>query len=393
MIAFVADLHLTPLTWNDYPGMRGDTYCAWDQIVAWCVANKPLALILGGDIFDKVRPDAESVILFQQGTAKLHEAGIAILAIQGQHERSDPPWTQIDPRVQQIGDGKMRTIGVGMGTTANIMGYDCTSADILHSYLENDREHGRVPDILVVHQLCREAISFEGAWDLDQTWTEAPLILAGDWHGAEQFGRVVYSGATTMRKINERGPKSFVVVQPHMTEVKTKAAKKAKKSKKAKKAKQPTKKQALNYTWDGSFDIERVPLTGRDVIEFAIMSDDDLGSAIEKLSVEPLSIVPDPLNMPLVYARISESVEGAITKLEKMAADGGFFLKYDTVSGGTEVVESVALPEGEVTLESCLAAAVDPKMDEELYGFALSLLKSKSPKDVLDDTKARLGVT
>ncbi len=122
MIAFVADMHLTPLTWNDYPGMRGDAYFAWDQIVSWCIDNKPLALILGGDVFNRIRPDAESVIRFQEGISKLQEAGVAVLAIQGQHDRSDPPWTQVSSRVQWIGDGKTRAIGAGMGTTINIVG-------------------------------------------------------------------------------------------------------------------------------------------------------------------------------------------------------------------------------------------------------------------------------
>ncbi|KKK69527.1 hypothetical protein LCGC14_2933130, partial [marine sediment metagenome] len=48
--------------------------------------------------------------------------------------------------------------------------------------------------------------------------------------------RVLYSGATTMRKIDERGPKSFVTIRPHMTAITKKAAKK--------KAKQGAKKGA-----------------------------------------------------------------------------------------------------------------------------------------------------
>ena len=397
MIAFVADLHLTPLTWNDYPGLRGDAYFAWDQIVGWCVDHKPLALILGGDVFDKLKPDSESVVRFQRGVDKLHAAGVAVLAIQGQHDRSTPPWTDVASCVQWIGDGKLRTIGAGNGVTVRIMGYDCTPADIIHSCLENDREHNNVPDLLVIHQLVKAAVPFEGAWDFDQTWTEAPLILAGDYHGAEQFGRVLYSGAATMRKIDERGPKSFVVISPHMNEVKPKAAKKAKpkkpKTKKAKKAKsKPAKKPAAKYVWDGSFDIRRVPLVTRDVIEFAIMSDEDFDKAINRLT-KPLTSAPEPINVPIVYARISDSVDGVITRLEKLAAEVGFFFKYDTVSGGTEVVTLVELPEGEVTLETCLATAVDPQKDEEFYGFALALLKSPSPKEVLDAAKARLGIT
>ena len=392
MIAFVADLHLTLLTWNDYPGMRGDAYFAWDQIVAWCVNNKPMALIFGGDIFDKIRPDAESVIRFQQGVDKIHAAGVAVLAIQGQHDRSDPPWTKVHPRVQWIGDGKKRTIGAGTGTTIEIVGYDCTSAAILHSCLENDREHDNVPDVLVIHQLCKEAIPFEGAWDFDQTWTEAGLILAGDYHGAEQFGRVLYSGATTMRKIDERGPKSFVTIRPHMKEITKKSAKKKAKKGAKKGAKKATKQAAMEYIWDGSFDTQVVPLIARDVIEFAIMSDEDLAAAIDRLS-EPLSDAPSPIDVPVVYARISASVEGAITKLEKLAKEAGFFFKYIMVSDGTEVVEQIELPEGEVTLETCLAQAVDPKLDEEFYSFALALLKTQDPKGVLDATKERLGAS
>ena len=200
-----------------------------------------------------------------------------------------------------------------------------------------------------------------------------------------------------MRKISERGEKSFVVVRPHMKEIKPKVEKKAaksklKKAKKTKKAKPPAKKQAMEYTWDGAFDVQRIPLVTRDVLEFTIMSDDDLSKATERLA-KPLSKAPEPINVPLVYARISRSVEGAITKLEELAKECGFFLRYDAISGDSEVVGQIELPEGEVTLETCLAQAVDPKMDEEFYGFALALLKSSNPKEVLDSTKARLSIT
>ena len=392
MIAFAADLHLTPLTWNDYPEMRGDAYFAWDQVVSWCVANRPSALFLGGDVFDKSRPDAESVVRFQQGIEKLRDAGVSVVAIEGQHDRSSPPWTTVAPYVIWIGDGESRKVAIG-DVTANVVGYDCTSANILHSCLENDHEKGNTPDILVIHQLCKEAIPFEGAWDFDQSWSDAPLILAGDYHGAETFGRVVYSGATTMRKINERGPKSFVVVRPRMKKVgkpapKKKAKKKAKKTKKAK-SKVDAK---IKEVWDGSFEIERIPLITRDVIELTIMTDDDFAAAIDRLA-EPLTDKPAPIDKPVVYARISDLVDGVITRLEKLAEEAGFFFKYDMVSGGTDIVTQIELPEGEVTLESCLATAVDPAEEEEFYGFALALLKSADPKEVLNATKERLGVT
>ena len=66
-LVFVADLHLAPLTWQDQPDVRGDSYAAWMMVVNYCVNANVDALIIGGDIFDKARPDSESVEAFETG--------------------------------------------------------------------------------------------------------------------------------------------------------------------------------------------------------------------------------------------------------------------------------------------------------------------------------------
>lgn len=80
-----ADLHLRPYTWVSHPGIAGDAYDSWHQVVDHaCFYNRPLILL--GDIFDSPTPDPLSVEHWLDGLDKLAQHNLRLFYVQGNHE-------------------------------------------------------------------------------------------------------------------------------------------------------------------------------------------------------------------------------------------------------------------------------------------------------------------
>ena len=128
--------------------------------------------------------------------------------------------------------------------------------------------------------------------------------------------------------------------------------------------------------------MQRVHLQVRAVIEVGIIVEDQLKMVIEALTkyeMPSTDDVPGIIARPLVYARYNADIPMALPQLEDICHERGFILKTRAIAGGTEVAAQVELPQGDVTLESCLAQAVDREADEEFYSFVLALLKADEP--------------
>jgi len=355
MIVFAADLHLAPLIWQDHPDMKDDAYYAWLQIMNYCLKEKPSAIILGGDIWDRSRPDPGSVVGFVRSIDVLVDAGITIYAIQGQHERATPPWTAVHQAIEYIGDGRLLNIrdpDIGMFT---MRGFDCQSVNSIHDAMKRGKD--AVCDVLVVHQLARQVMNIEGAWDFDEMWApvEIKLILAGDYHEPVTVGRLCYSGSTNMRSINERTSRSFVTIGK-------------------------------------DFKITRQPLEQRAVIDVMVLDEKQLDEAEATIAAYEPGQLPEIIARPVVYARISADVPKVAERLQTACESIHAFLKPKIIGGGTEVVGEIQAPEGEITLETCLGQAVPREQDPELHSFVLALLRSKDPGAVCAETRAKCGI-
>lgn len=355
MIVFAADLHLAPLIWQDHPDLKDDAYYAWQQIVSYCLTERPSALILGGDIWDRSRPDPDSVVRFVRSIDVLDAAGIEIYAIQGQHERATPPWTTVHQAIKYIGDGRLLNVSDPDIGLFSMRGFDCQSTNSIHDAMKQGKD--AVCDVLVVHQLARQVMNLEGAWDFDEIWApvEIKLILAGDYHEPVTVGRLCYSGSTNMRSINERTPRSFVIVGK-------------------------------------DFEITRQPLEQRAVIDVMVLDKKQLDEAEATIATYEAGRLPDVIDRPVVYARISADVPKVAERLQAACEPIHAFLKTKIIGGGTEVVGEIQAPEGEITLETCLGQAVPREQDPELHSFVLALLRSKDPRAVCEETRAKAGI-
>lgn len=356
-----ADLHLTPTIWKDMPSLHGDSYAALDQIVDACIlGGKQSALLLLGDIFDKPKPDSESVERFRQAMDKLRSHGVEVFVIQGQHEKATPPWAVALGAAKYVGDGVPFVFNNGWTKgkkqgyqKVSIVGFDHSRGD---DFVKRVKAVKKI-DIMLVHQMAKQAMDI--SWDFDLDWVKkgVKLVLAGDYHEYLNTGRLCYPGATHMRKIDEVGPKYFLRIN----------------------------------TADG-LEVEPIPLAQRQVIEVRVLNDDQLTEAVATITDTDIEDdKPEGIETPLVIARYSPNVKDAVARIEQACQGREFLLRLKSLTGDDETTETV-LPQADVTLQACLDALVNREQDEELHDFVSALLRSPEPRTVLEETKQRLGI-
>lgn len=362
MLYVAADLHLSPTIWNNLPSLRGDSYAALDQIVDTCVtAPAPSALLLCGDIFDKPKPDSESVERFRAAMDRLRDAGVKVYAIQGQHEKADPPWATALGAAHYVGNGVPFNLDVANGTGTcdkpSVIGLDYTSSADLKQKLKETLKQVKKLDILMLHQMAKQAIDIDGAWNFDIEWVKkgVKLVLMGDYHEHLNVGRLWYPGATHMRNIGEVGPKYFLRINtPDMT-------------------------------------VEPIVLQTRPVLEVRAVTEDQLSEAVAEIMDFGEPQVREEIATPLVIARYAPSVRDVVPRIEEACQSRGFMLRFKTLVSDAKQGES-ELPQSDATLQGCLDQLVNRDDDEQLHSFVSSLLTAPDTKTVLDETKQQLGI-
>jgi hypothetical protein len=390
MIVYTADLHLSPTIWQDMPTLAGDAYAALAFIVNFCVKNKVTALVIGGDLFDKERPDSRSVTVFMHLMNAMAEAEIPVYVTQGQHERADPPWARLHEHVQYVGDGEMFSIlEEETGVNITVRAYDNASAVDMEKAMKplgkrKKKGGDMAPDILVVHQLVRQLVPFEGSWDFDLDWVpeQTALVLGGDYHKHCHEDKLWYPGSTHMRDTSQIGDHYFLSVEPVLGAERTSKGKKKKKKKKTAKA---------APVWNGAFSVIPHKIPGRGVISCLINDDAHIEPALAAIADYDAKAGNDLDFPPLVYLKYNPEVDGALSRVEGVCQEKSYFLRTKPTVGGTETTED-APALGSVTLEECMSQAVDREKDPEFFSFAMSLL-TNDPRTVFSDTKEKLGIT
>jgi len=344
------------------PSMRGDSYAALDQIVEVCVAEGAgTSLLLSGDIFDKSKPDSESVDRFRAAMDKLRNSAVDVYAIQGQHEKADPPWATALGAAKYVGAGVPFDIVVGNGKAASrvsIIGFDYTTADDLKAKMKSFKK----VDIVLIHQMAKQALDIDGAWNFDIDWlgkTKAKLVLAGDYHGHLNVGRLWYPGATHFRKIDEISDKFFLRVIPGKT-----------------------------------FKVEPLRLWTRPVLQVRVINDEQLDEAITQIMDTSLEAEsrPEEISRPLVVARYSSNVKSVVPRIEEACSKKEYLLRLKPLVGDKQDSEHTELPQASATLHGCLDEIVNRDTDGELHSFVSSLIDAEDPRMVLEATKQHLGI-
>jgi DNA repair exonuclease SbcCD nuclease subunit len=352
MIVFTADLHLSPTIWADLPDVRGDSYRAFRQICDYCVQHGAEALVLGGDVFNRSTPDSMSVAFFRSCIFNVRESGTRILGIQGQHDRSDPPWFSVVDGVKWLHD-VTSTIPID-GKSCRISGLDNADAASVQKYLQELAVDP--PDIVVMHQALRQVFPIEDAWDLDEEWIpKGPLVLLGDLHFEAQTERCYYSGSTHIRSVSENPQKSFITVHHE----------------------------------NGVFDVKRHPLKSREVLMATVGDDDGLKSVLNLVeTIQPAEL------QPLLIVRVAPDVKDAYAQLADACLKHAVALKIRDLPVTAEAHSDSASGEiANMSLEQCLGSVVDREKQPQLFAMLTRILTASDAKEELAAIKSEMGVT
>lgn len=218
VFVFASDLHLCDRLWAGRPGIFGDAYFSFEQIVDHCICNS-LPLILGGDILDKERNFARPIRELCTQLDRMEQCGQPVYFTQGQHERNyDTTWLGIHPWPIHVHKKQFEING------CKLYGLDwCPRGEIA-------TELAAVPpdtDILVCHQvwgdlmgsICRPECTLADVHHVAD-------VLTGDFHVTKIVGglnaqgrpaRLISPGSTCLRSVNEPAEKYFYEVQRENT--------------------------------------------------------------------------------------------------------------------------------------------------------------------------------
>lgn len=214
LFVFCADLHLEDGAWSSRPGIYGDAYYSFEQIVDYCIEHK-LPLIMGGDILEKKQNLARPIAKLCHGLTRLQNANVLAYYIQGNHEYDrNAPWLSIHPWPIHLHDG-----GVFFDDV-NVYGLDWHPKGEIQEAFKT-----LVPedvDILVTHQVWKDFMGEIGRTECELTDVHhAQTVLAGDFHvtktveGVNAQGKpikMLSPGSTAMQDMSECPDKFFFVI-------------------------------------------------------------------------------------------------------------------------------------------------------------------------------------
>lgn len=213
LFVFCADLHLEDGAWTTKPGIYGDAYYSFQQIIDYCIEHK-LPLVMGGDILEKKQNLARPIAKLCEGLTRLQAANVPAYYIQGNHEFDrNAPWLSIHPWPIH-----MHTAVTLIGDTA-VYGLDWLPRGDIQEALK------QVPvgtDILITHQVWKDFMGEIGRTECELTDVHhVQTILAGDFHVTKvaesvnaqgQPIKMLSPGSTAMQDMGETHEKFFFVI-------------------------------------------------------------------------------------------------------------------------------------------------------------------------------------
>ncbi len=341
----MGDAHLRRGAWMSRPGLVGDAYHAFDQIVAYAIKHE-LPIVSSGDLFNSTRPAASEIEFFNQRMAKLDAHNIRFYKIDGNHELTAPSWASVGLSKNVI-DFDRQLVEVYPGI--RLYGLASRGMVELHEQFANIPAEANV---LACHQLMDWAFKLSYSWNMEHKRVppHIRLTIASDLHFAIEHTRddtgqrFAYNGSLCMQNVAEQIEKSFMIVYP-----------------------------------DLSFD--RVPLTGRPVFRGRAMTADDfevlLLNVTKAVNPEQYGHLPADLRKPMVVVEAASTIERMASRLESTIGELGF-LFLTPVNTELTAPGPVAKPSN-VSTSNVLSTILDPNAQADAYSLALSLLTNPDP--------------
>lgn len=216
LFVFCADLHLEDGAWSTRPGIYGDAYYSFQQIIDYCIKHR-LPLILGGDILEKKQNLARPIAKLCAGLTRMQDEELEVFYIQGNHEYDrNAPWLSVHPWPIHIHNVLYNVRGV------QVYGLDWLPRGEIQAAFAAVPEN---TDILITHQVWKDFMGEVGRTECELTDVHhVQTVLAGDFHvtkvaeGVNAQGRpikMLSPGSTAMQDMGEEQIKSFFVICKH----------------------------------------------------------------------------------------------------------------------------------------------------------------------------------
>lgn len=216
LFVFCADLHLEDGAWSTRPGIYGDAYYSFQQIIEYCIEHR-LPLILGGDILEKKQNLARPIAKLCAGLTQMQDEELEVFYIQGNHEYDrNAPWLSVHPWPIHIHNVLYNVRG------AQVYGLDWLPRGEIQTALAAVPEN---TDILITHQVWKDFMGEIGRTECELTDVHhVQTVLAGDFHVtkvAESTNaqgkpiKMLSPGSTAMQDMGEDSQKSFFVICEH----------------------------------------------------------------------------------------------------------------------------------------------------------------------------------
>ena len=351
--AILADSHLISQTWKMRPEIRGDSYRSLEFAVTHCIQNK-LSLQLAGDTLDSASPSSDDVRVFREQMDRMQEAGLPVYAIQGNHDKTIPPWfTAIHAHVQHV-HGCVYSPVKGLLMTA----FDYMPANELKEAVAQI-----TPTIhtVLLHQAARPIMDIPGAWNFDPAWLPewVHTVFMGDIHMPVEFTwgegkRGFYTGAGHVLALSEPWQTSFLDVRMN----------------------------------DGVMSVTRVPLPFRRYVRVSVRTDDELAAAVKTVK----TVGADDAVPPVVVvehagvAGVQDAVTAALA--ERKTQQAGCHAWYVPVGGSRMETEDAPEAQEDASLGEVLSQCT---VDGEVHAFVMDLLTKTPTSDVIRTMRVKMG--
>lgn len=360
LFVFAADLHLCDRLWVGRPGIFGDAYFSFEQIIDHCIATK-LPLILGGDILDKERNFARPIQVLCCQMSRMEKANLPVYFIQGQHERNyDATWLGVHPWPRHVHKAQFEILG------CKLYALDWSPRNEIKESL------AAVPpdtEILICHQVWKDLMGNIGRPECAIEDVHHCLdVLTGDFHvttiveGTNANGtrtRLVSPGSTCLRSVNEAPDKHFYEVH--------------------RPAFDPNKELCAQPFFDYvTCDIKTRPLKAYVITDQAELDQLCCGQLLQDINAMAVGL-PENIGKPIVRIKYSASLPDAFLRLSTAIGEAAHLFcdpiveknraAPKSVNTATDLVSAVVEILGEGTLHSDIARSLlsveDPSAEIE----------------------------
>lgn len=355
LFVFTADLHLEDGAWSTRPGIYGDAYCSFEQIIDYCIEHN-LPLILGGDVLEKKSNLARPIAKLCAGLSRMEAAGIRVFYIQGNHEYDrNAPWLSVHPWPVHVHMVPWTIAGV------RIYGLDWLPKGEIQAAF---REVPADTKILVTHQVWKDFMGNVGRTECELVDVHhVQTVLAGDFHvtktidGVNAQGqpiRMLSPGSTAMQDMGESQDKFFFVVEEN----------------------------------DGNIVFTSVPLRTRRFLGYTVRDQETLdalcsGQLKADIAALPTADLPKDIQKPLVKIKFDKQLPDAYLRLMTAVGETAHLFCEALSERSAQAHTAATRVAAKNELSSVLAELLGD--DTAAYALATSLLKTENIAKELDE--------